>query len=148
MVLSMPDRRAGLVHRGGERVTILQSCSKLWLIAFPQHGPGRKHERAIVLEPWQREIVSRYPAEFVRGLIHSDGCRTTNRFRTTLPSGRVAEYAYGRYFFSNLSADIRGLFGDACDALGVHWTLSNPRNVSVSRRRSVALLDELGCKKD
>jgi len=60
----------------------------------------------------------------------------------------VAEYAYGRYFFSNLSADIRGLFGDACDALGVHWTLSNPRNVSVSRRRSVALLDELGCKKD
>ena len=49
MVLSMPDRRAGLVHRGGERVTILQSCSKLWLIAFPQHGPGRKHERAIVL---------------------------------------------------------------------------------------------------
>lgn len=81
----MPDRRAGLVHRGGERVTILQSCSKLWLIAFPQHGPGRKHESQIVLEPWQREIVSRYPAEFVRGLIHSDGCRTTNRFRTTLP---------------------------------------------------------------
>jgi hypothetical protein len=25
--------------------------------AFPQHGPGRKHERPIVLEPWQLEIV-------------------------------------------------------------------------------------------
>ena len=40
------------------------------------------------------------------------------------------------------------LFCDACDALGVRWTLSNPRNVSVSQRTSVALLDELGCPKD
>ena len=118
------------------------------LNAFPQHGKGKKHERAIVLEPWQREIVSRHPDEFVRGLIHSDGCRTTNRFKTTLPSGRVAEYAYPRYFFSNLSGDIRGLFCAACDALGVRWTLSNPRNVSIAHRKSVALLDELGCGKD
>jgi len=148
MLLCMPERRAGLIHRSGERVTVVQSCGKLWLIAFPQHGPGRKHERPIVLESWQREIVRRHPTEFVRGLIHSDGCRTTNRFRTTLPSGRVAEYAYGRYFFSNLFGDIRGLFCRACDALGVRWTLSNPRNVSVSHRTSVALLDKLGCKKD
>jgi len=62
--------------------------------------------------------------------------------RTTLPSGRVAEYAYPRYFFSNLSADIRALFCDACERLGIRWTLSNPRNVSVSHRRSVAALDE------
>jgi len=75
-------------------------------------------------------------------------CRTTNRFRTTLPSGRVAEYAYARYFFSNLSADIRGLFCDACDALGVRWTLSNPRNVSVAHRASVARLDAIGCGKE
>lgn len=66
-----------------------------------------------------------------------------NRFRTKLPSGRVAEYAYPRYFFSNLSADIRGLFCEACDALGVRWTLSNPRNVSVSHRDSVAILEEV-----
>lgn len=25
---------------------------------FPQHGPGRKHERKIALEPWQHAIVS------------------------------------------------------------------------------------------
>lgn len=87
-------------------------------------------------------------SSFVRGLIHSDGCRTINRFRTTLPSGRVAEYAYARYFFSNLSADIRGLFCSTCDALGVRWTLSNPRNVSVSHRKSVAVLDAIGCAKD
>jgi hypothetical protein len=59
-----------------------------------------------------------------------------------LPSGRVAEYAYPRYFFSNLSPDIRGLFCEACDRLGLRWTQSNHRNISISHRASVALLDE------
>ena len=78
-----------------------------------------------------------------RGLIHSDGCRTVNRFTTTLPSGRLAEYAYVRYFFTNLSADIRGLFCDACDRLGVRWTQSSFRNISVADRRSVAILERV-----
>lgn len=47
-----------------------------------------------------------------------------------------------------LSGDIRGLFCATCDALGVRWTLSNPRNVSVADRKSVAVLDALGCAKD
>jgi hypothetical protein len=119
----------------------VQSFGDAWLDAFPQHGAGRKHERPIVLEPWQREIVDRHPREFLRGLIHSDGCRTTNRFKTKLPSGRVAEYEYARYFFSNLSADIRGLFCEYCERLGIRWTQSNPRNISVSHRPSVAVLD-------
>ncbi len=105
-------------------------------------GRGRKHTRPIRLEPWQREIVDAFPREFLRGLIHSDGCRTVNRFKTRLPSGRVAEYAYPRYFFSNLSADIRGLFCEYCERLGIRWTQSNHRNISVSHRHSVALLDE------
>jgi hypothetical protein len=117
------------------------SASKRWPEAFPQHGPGRKHDRKIELEPWQREIVDRFPREFLRGLLHSDGCRTVNRFKTKLPSGRTAEYAYPRWFFSNRSADIRGLFCEYCERLGIRWTQSNPRNISVSHRRSVALLD-------
>src|SRR5215208_1119924 len=60
------------------------------------------------LWPWQTVIIERAPQAFLRGLIHSDGCRTVNRFKTRLPSGRIAEYAYPRYFFSNRSADIRG----------------------------------------
>jgi hypothetical protein len=115
--------------------------SKRWPEAFPQHGPGRKHERKIELVDWQREIVDRFPREFLRGLLHSDGCRTVNRFKTTLPSGRVAEYAYPRWFFSNRSADIRGLFCEYCERLGVRWTQSNPRNISISHRVSVALVD-------
>ena len=78
----------------------------------------------------------------MRGLIHSDGCRTENRFTTHLPSGRVAEYAYPRYFFSNLSADIRRMSCDTCEALGIRWTQSNARNISVSHRDAVARLDE------
>jgi hypothetical protein len=118
---------------------VADSCR--WPEAFPQHGPGRKHERKIALAAWQREVVDRFPQEFLCGLLHSDGCRTVNRFKTTLPSGRVAEYSYPRWFFSNRSADIRGLFCEYCERLGIRWTQSNPRNISVAHRASVALLD-------
>ena len=123
------------------RRIVVQASSGVWITLFPQHGPGRKHERPIVLERWQQLIVDREPEAFLRGLIHSDGCRTVNRFQTLLPSGRVATYAYPRYFFSNLSADIGGLFCAAYDALGIRWTQSNHRNISVSHRDSVARLD-------
>jgi hypothetical protein len=120
----------------------VSAASKNWPGLFPQMGPGPKHERPIILAPWQREIVEAHPWAFVRGLIHSDGCRTVNRFKTRLPSGRVAEYAYPRYFFSNLSADIRGLFCESRERLGLGWTQSNHHNISISHHTSVALLDE------
>jgi hypothetical protein len=141
--LATLGRRIQVYERPDDGVCILQCSWKRWPEVFPQHGPGRKHERPIVLEDWQREVVEAHPEEFVRGLIHSDGCRTINRFTTKLPSGRVAEYAYPRYFFCNLSADIRALFCWACELLGVRWTQSNPRNISVSHRRSVAVLEGL-----
>ena len=130
------------LYRRKENLIIVVASYPRWREAFPQHGPGRKHERPIVLTEWQREITESEPRALLRGLIHSDGCRTVNRFKTKLPSGRVAEYEYPRYFFSNLSADIRGIFCEHCDLLGIRWTQSNPRNISVSHRRSVALLDE------
>jgi hypothetical protein len=109
--------------------------------AFPQHGPGRKHLRPIVLIDWQLELTHAHPGALIRGLIHSDGCRVENRFRTKLPSGRVAEYNYSRYFFSNLSAEIRGIFVEHCRLLGVRVTQSNHRNLSVAHRDSVAILE-------
>ena len=127
--------------RKGDRGVIVEASYKHWPLVFPQHGPGRKHDRPIVLADWQRDIVAGRPQAFLRGLIHSDGCRTVNRFKTKLPSGRVAEYAYPRYFFSNQSADIRGLFCEYCERLAIRWTQSNPRNLAVSNRTSVALLD-------
>jgi hypothetical protein len=141
MALTLPGCRPVKQKTHYECVRVIAG-SVVWPDVFPQHGPGRKHDRPIVLERWQREIVDEFPREFLRGLIHSDGCRTVNRFKTKLPSGRVAEYAYPRYFFSNLSADIRGLFCEYCNRLGIRWTQSNHRNISVSHRRSVAALDE------
>ncbi len=111
--------------------------------AFPQHGVGRKHLRPIVLTDWQREFTHAHPASLLRGLIHSDGCRVINRFQTKLPSGRVAKYCYVRYFFSNLSADIRRIFWEHCELLGIRVTQSNHRNLTVSHRKSVAILEEI-----
>jgi hypothetical protein len=148
VVVTLPARIPRMRCHTSDRCVRVASMAKAWSELLPQHGPGRKHKRPIVLEPWQREIVARHPWQFVRGLIHSDGCRTTNRFKTRLPSGRVAEYAYPRYFFSNLSADIRGLFCECCERLGLRWTQSNPRNISIAHRASVALLDEyVGAKR-
>ena len=111
--------------------------------AFQQHGPGRKHARPIVLEGWQKTITHEHPSALIRGLIHSDGCRCLNRFKTKLPSGRVAEYAYVRYFFSNLSSDIRAIFVEHCELLGIRVTQPNHRNLAVSHRASVAILERL-----
>jgi hypothetical protein len=92
-------------HRDTQCVRV--TCSwQGWFEAFPQHGLGRKHDRRIALEAWQQAVVDRFPWHFLRGLLHSDGCRTVNRFKTKLPSGPVREYEYPRWFFSNLSADI------------------------------------------
>ncbi|MCL6733773.1 helix-turn-helix domain-containing protein [Streptomyces neyagawaensis] len=115
-----------------------------WPALFPQHGPGKKHERRIVLEPWQQAIVEAHPWEFVRGLIHSDGCRVTN-WTTRLVGGERKRYEYPRYFFTNKSDDIRRLYTDTLDRLGLEWTHCTrhgaPYNISVARKASVALMD-------
>ncbi|MEU0218751.1 helix-turn-helix domain-containing protein [Streptomyces sp. NPDC006265] len=116
------------------------SYSRHWPHLFPQHGPGVKHERRITLEPWQQAIVDAHPWEFIRGLIHSDGCRITN-WTTRMVGGERKRYEYPRYFFTNLSADIIRLFTRALDQVGVDWKQANARNISVARKASVAFMD-------
>jgi hypothetical protein len=120
------------------------SYSAHWPCLFPQHGPGKKHERPIVLEPWQHAIVDAHPWEFIRGLIHSDGCRITN-WTTRMVAGERKRYEYPRYFFTNTSTDIVRLFTDTLDKVGVEWkTLNQSRaavTVSVAKKASVALMD-------
>ena len=127
----------------GSRCVWLVKYSKRWACLFPQHGPGPKHERRIDLTPWQRTLVERHPESFVRGLIHSDGCRFVN---PVWHGDKL--YTYPRYNFSNTSADIRRLFCGACDLLGVEWRVMNARNISIARQASVARLDEfVGAKR-
>jgi hypothetical protein len=117
--------------RKGTTTMLSLYCTHLACL-FPQHGPGKKHERSIVLEGWQAEIVEREPWPFLRGCIRSDGCVFVNR---------TGPYSYLSYEFSNRSMQIRELFMDACDRVGVEYR-GYPRYVRIYRRPSVALMQE------
>jgi hypothetical protein len=131
----LPGHRVGCFQSIG--CTDVSSYSKHWPCLFPQHGPGMKHLRCIELTPWQDEIVRRFPREFLRGLIHSDGCRGINPIRS--PKGK--SYLYPRYEFANVSEDIKDLFCWACDLLHVEWKVMNAKTISINKRADVAFLD-------
>ncbi|WP_455361056.1 transcriptional regulator [Streptomyces sp. SYSU K21746] len=145
-------RAAIAAVRPQDRVYVLQkvgcvavtSYGRHWPCLFPQHGPGKKHERPIVLEQWQRHIVHVHPWAFIRGLVHSDGCRITNWTEKVI-GGERKRYEYPRYFFTNTSVDIIGLFTGALDSVGIEWKSAlqsrSAQNISVARRASVALMD-------
>lgn len=138
MRATRPDNSVFRVPKQG--CVAVTGFSKHWPCLFPQHGPGMKHLRPITLDPWQQDIVDAHPWEFVRGLIHSDGCRITN-WTTRLVAGQPKRYEYPRYFFTNKSDDIRKLFTDTLDKLGVEWRNDGAFNISVAKRASVALMD-------
>jgi hypothetical protein len=59
----------------------LLASHPVWATAFPQGmARGRKHQRRIELTDWQRELTHDFPTSLLRRLIHSDGCRSINRF--------------------------------------------------------------------
>lgn len=133
MQLVMPQSKASRQRREDNCFEV-HSYSKAWPCLFPQHGPGRKHERAIVLRDWQWCHAVREPELLLRGLIHSDGCRFIN-------TGRGG-WRNPRYTFCNVSDDIKRIFCDACDLLGLRWTVAPPKTIYVSRKADVARLDE------
>jgi hypothetical protein len=85
----------GVVQRIG--CAQIKSYSTHWTCLFPHHGPGRKYTRTIALEDWQQEIVDDHPGPFLRGLIHSDGCRMTNWTQRRV-AGELKRYECPRYF--------------------------------------------------
>jgi hypothetical protein len=113
-----------------------------WPCLLPQHGPGRKHQRTLTLEPWQQEIVDTHPGALLRGLFHSDGCRVDN-WATRVVAGQEKRYDYGRWQFVNSSVDILRFCTDALDVLELPWRRSSWSTISVSRRDAVARLDTI-----
>lgn len=113
-----------------------------WPCLFPQHGPGKKHDRPIVLEPWQQDIVDAHPGRLLRGLFHSDGWRGHNVAVHHRRGGFVTRYRYPRYEFTNKSDDICGLCTEALDRLGIAWRPNGLWRVSVNRRGAVEALDQ------
>lgn len=132
-----PSNLVGRVcfHDGAE--TVLHVYSGHLACLFPQHGPGKKHDRRIVLEGWQRTIVDSAPWAFLRGCIRSDGCVFINR------TGR---YEYLSYGFANHSSDILDLFESICLAQGLR-PRRYARAIRLNRRDDVArLLEHVGVK--
>jgi hypothetical protein len=116
--------------------TSIEAISVHWRCVLPQHGPGKKHLRPIALTDWQEALVREDPRPLIRGLLHSDGCRTINRVTT-----RGTSYAYPRYFFVNESQDILDIFTSCLDRLGIPWRNSKRSTVSIAREEGVAALD-------
>jgi hypothetical protein len=135
-----PERRTYLVD--GQGVLTVQSYWKHWPCLFPQHGPGRKHQRTLGMTEWQWAIVEQHPADFLRGLFHSDGCRVNN-WATRTVAGEKRRYEYGRWQFVNESSEIMAWCGEALDLFGIPWRQTSRRTLSVSRREAVAALDSL-----
>ena len=129
----MPSNKVTVQVRPRNCVEVY-SYSKAWPCLIPQHGPGKKHHRFIALQVWQCRLVERWPGALLRGLIQSDGCRFMN-------TGRG--WRHPRYSFCNPSEDIKGIFCDACDRLGLHWTRAGPKTIYVSRKADVAVLDRI-----
>ena len=134
----MPNRKVWRRKRTGSHD--LMSSSVHWPCLFPQHGPGVKHKRPIILEAWQQEIVDEFPKEFIRGLIHSDGCRVLNSAVKTR-DGRTTRSYYSRYHFTNESTHIRDPYTGTLDKLGIEWRYNNRNCISVARRESVRQMD-------
>jgi hypothetical protein len=125
-----PANRVGRVRAEDGRMVVLWAYSSHMTCLFPQHGSGKKHERPIVLEPWQQELVAAAPWSFLRGCIRSDGSVFVNR---------TGLYEYLSYDFCNLSQDILGLFEDVCVSLGLQPRRTSTR-VRLNRRADVAAL--------
>jgi hypothetical protein len=87
-----------------------------------------------VLTDWQTRLVDRWPGALLRCLIHSDGCRFIN-------TGR--KWSHPRYSFCNVPEDIKAIFCDACDRLGLRYTRAPPKTIYVSRKADVAVLDRI-----
>ena len=134
-----PDNKVSIQQKVG--CAEVSSYSRHWPCLFPQAGSGRKHKRAIELQPWQGAIVLENPGHFARGLFHSDGYRGINRVRAHRADGDHW-YEYPRYLFTNESDDILRLCGETLDQLGVAWRFSRRNAISVARREAVARLDE------
>jgi hypothetical protein len=135
-----PDNTVSHLRRQG--CTSVTARWKHWPCLFPQHGPGMKHTRPIVLAPWQEELVAEHTGEFLRGLFHSDGCRITN-WAPRKTAGGARRYEYPRWLFTNKSTDILGLCSAALDRIGVAHRFPRPDTISVARREAVATLDRV-----
>ena len=90
-----PVRRV-LFHDGAE--VVLDVYSSHLICLFPQYGPGKKHERPIVLRDWQAALVQQAPWAFLRAASAPTAARSsiapaaTSTSATTSPTTRPTSW--------------------------------------------------------
>lgn len=144
------------VVKHGKNAKNIMIYSKKIPRLFPQIGKGLKHSRDVSLIDWQREIVNKFPDQFIRGLIQTDGCRYIAKY---VSSDKNASQV--RYSFTNTSVHIVEELMKVCSLLGltpkVHKRPSLKQNgkpsgatrhiVVFNRRKDVEKLEKIvGCK--
>ena len=103
-----PAHSVGVSRSRKGTTTIVSLYSTHLACLFPQHAPGGKHDRSIVLEPWQADILERDPWPFLRGCIRSDGCAFVNR---------TGPYEYLAHAATRWSEGLRHTLGSASSRL-------------------------------
>ena len=88
-------------------------------LSVPAGAPGKKHDRRIVLEPWQEQIASDRSSRDSFGSRADPERRCGERSIECPWRQRYIRYEYPRYQFTNVSDDIRDTVHDACDVVGV-----------------------------
>jgi hypothetical protein len=88
----------------------------------------------IVLDGLYTGIVDECAAALRKTVVGASPCRYDKPF----DRGVVLQVASR----TNRSAEIREIFCTHCDLLGIKWTQSNPKSISVSHRTSVSKLDD------
>lgn len=135
--------RVGRGSAPAATMAVLSVYSSHMPCLFPQHGPGPKHLRPIVLEEWQQDLVEQAPWPLLKGLIRSDGCSFVNR---------TGPYAYLSYCFANRSEGIIDLFVDTCERVGLrprptYFAKRGIWHVRINRRGCVAAMrEQIGVK--
>lgn len=123
--------KVGLIRRKG-CVEVYGYSNRLPEL-FPQHGKGSKHERKIILETWQQDIILQNPKQFLRGLIQSDGSRYIRK---------TPHHEYISYNFTNRSQDIRDMFTWVCSLLNITRISFNGRySLQIQNKKDVTFLD-------
>ena len=140
----LPNNKVSIINKNGCKDVSIYSNKLLEL--FPQHGLGYKSNRDVGLLEWQLKILD--DISFIRGLMHSDGCRYINK---------VADIHYVNYSFANTSRHISASLCWALRRQKIYFTIvhrklkENLKPVTViyiRRKQDVIKLDNIGCKKD
>jgi len=105
-------------------------------LLFP-HGEGKKHERKIVLEDWQLNLIEKFPKEFIKGMLESDGCRFQAR--------KICS-TYYVYKFDNKSCDLHEILQRIAKILNLHFTFTSSKGnkihtTSFYKKEDVLFLD-------